>query len=160
MPLNIQIRCEGLDFPHTVGLKKVEQIANAADNTINNVVKLKKGGRLGYGSFGFVWNGTVNGIEVAFKFSLNNLIHEKINEKFIDREYRMFAAMNAINNEAVEHNGVPALYYRGTYDDYDIIGITLLDELLEDKIEELPEKKLTALDVLLVFQKMVIEMEM
>lgn len=89
----------------------------------------------------------------AFKF-----IHYKDGDK-TDREYLIFAYLNAINNPYIICFGVAALHYRGVLKDqygrreYDIFGMSLLGKSLEDLLER--ERVFDSITILLILQKMI-----
>lgn len=60
-------------------------------------------------------------VKVAMKFT-------HINEKqYAEKEYEIYSYLKAIDNPQVELYGIPSVYYYGTWDDYIIMAITLLD---------------------------------
>lgn len=67
-------------------------------------------------------------------------------------EINTYIALGALNNPQIEAYGIPTLYYHGTWKNYYILAITLLDLNLEQTRKA---GRLTALDKLIIFQKMV-----
>lgn len=62
--------------------------------------------------------------------------------------------MNAIDNATAELYSIPAVYYRGmVFQMYDTIATTLCEMPIDKKIRT--GTKLTSVDVLLIFQKVV-----
>lgn len=59
--------------------------------------------------------------EIAMKFTPINV------EIFASEEFKIYSYLNAINNTDVERYGIPSVYYYGKWNNYILMGITLLD---------------------------------
>lgn len=65
-------------------------------------------------------------MEVAMKFT-------HINDKnYAEKEYEIYSYLHAIDNPTVELYGIPSVYYYGTWGDFIMMGITLLDSGLKN----------------------------
>lgn len=69
--------------------------------------------------------------------------------KEVANEYKMYTYLNAINNSTVESYGVPAVYYYGTWYDYILMAITLLDPKFNNNY------RFYDVDILIVFREFV-----
>lgn len=67
-----------------------------------------------------------------------------------EKEYKIYAYLNAINNPDVEAFGIPTIFYYGTWHDHVLMAMTLLESPLKRKI-----KQITEVDLLIVFQQIV-----
>lgn len=84
--------------------------------------------------------------EVAMKFTPSH------DENFAIREYEMYTYLNAIDNETVEVYGIPSVYYFGKWNNYVLMGISLLDTT-SDRIFK--TNKINELDILIMFREFV-----
>lgn len=49
------------------------------------------------------------------------------NKAFAEKEYSIYTCLEAINNPNIERYGIPSVYYYGSYRNYTMIALTLLD---------------------------------
>lgn len=102
------------------------------NETVGDIFEPYKNGVLGDGFFGIAWAGTLlHPIrkEVAMKFTP---LHMKV---FATEEFKIYSYLNAINNSDVERYGIPSVYYYGEWNDYVLMGLTLLDPEFNKRVE-------------------------
>lgn len=113
--------------------------------TINGIIQPLENGTLAKGAFGLTYKGVLFDAlktEVAIKFT------PLTNREKAETEYEMYWYLDAVNNTDVEKNGIPAVYYYGTWNDYMVMAITLLDSVSD-------KHKLNDVDVLIIAREFV-----
>lgn len=55
---------------------------------------------------------------------------------FASEEFEIYSYLNATNNTDVERYGIPAVHYFGSYQNYTMMAITLLDAEFNKKFED------------------------
>lgn len=78
------------------------------------------------------------------------------NKEFAKMEFTIYTCLNAINNQYVERCGIPAVYYWGSYQNYTMIGMTLLDVGFHDTFQTF---QFNVIDILVAFREFVSKME-
>lgn len=85
-------------------------------------------------------------MEVAMKFSpIESFDTSKI-------EYATYSYLNAINNSDVLKDGIPAIHYYGTWNNYKLIAMTLLDSKYQQRVKN---GDIKALDLLIACREFV-----
>lgn len=70
-------------------------------------------------------------------------------------EVAIYQALGALDDNKIEEKGVPRVYYRGpVLSNYYAIVMTLFDETLEDRYQY-ENEKLSNLNILLIFKRLV-----
>lgn len=95
--------------------------------------KPSKGGFKGCGAFSFTVLGLMVPIdkEIVMKFT-------KLERKsYAEEEFEYYSYLNAINKPEVEQFGIPAVYYYGVCEGFDLVmmGLTILDKDLDDLVK-------------------------
>lgn len=102
-------------------------------DTVDEIFLPSKNGLLGSGRYGTTYRGQFipsDNMQVAMKFSPLHFIDSSKNE------YKMYTYLDAINNPNALNDGVPTIYYFGTWNNYTIMAMTLLDSGLQKKIKD------------------------
>lgn len=81
-------------------------------------------------------------MEVAIKFTPSKY------SDMAETEYEMYWYLSAVNNTDVQQYGIPTVHYYGTWNDYVVMAITLLDTVSN-------KHKLKELDVLIIAREFV-----
>lgn len=87
-----------------------------------------------------------SGKEIAMKFTSSQ------NEARAKKEYEMYTYLKAIDRPIVEKYGIPSVYYYGTWNDYIMMAITLLDEKFENRVRH---GELNKVDLLIICREFV-----
>lgn len=82
----------------------------------------------------------IKSIQILFAGTLLKPIQMEVAMKFTplkhgiaaEREYEAYSYLNAINNTAINNAGIPAVYFYGTWSDYVMLAITLMDSEYTD----------------------------
>lgn len=69
-----------------------------------------------------------------------------------ETEYVTYSHLNAINNTGVLKYGIPTIYYYGTWNNYKLMAMTLLDSKYQQKIEN---GDITPMDLLIACREFV-----
>lgn len=132
-----------------------ESITNILDemakngDTVDGIFLPSRKGSLGSGGYGTTYRGQFipcDNMQVAMKFSPLQFIDYSKNE------YKMYKYLDAINNPSAVNDGVPTIYYYGTWTDYTIMAMTLLDSGFQKKIKD---HKIEELDVYIMCREFV-----
>lgn len=123
-------------------------IPNVSSSNKHNLTLTHKG-RIGISNRAIVWKGFFDTIPVAIKITWD--------KKAVEREMRIFKALNAIKNPNIEYYGIPNVYYHGpVIGRYYAIAMTLCDETLEDRYAE-QDEQFSALSILLILKRAVLK---
>lgn len=122
------------------------EIPNVSSSNKCNLTLTHKG-KIGNSDRAIVWKGFFDKIPVAVKITWD--------KQAIDREMRIFEALNAVENPNIEKLGIPNVYYYGPIiGRYYAIAMTLCDETIEDRYKEQGEQ-LSDLSILLILKRAV-----
>lgn len=81
--------------------------------------------------------------DVAMKFTRSD------DNEDIANEYKMYTYLNAINNSTVESYGIPSVYFYGSWRDYVLMAISLIDPNFNNNY------RFYDVDILIVFREFV-----
>lgn len=130
---------------------QIEEIINGNMSNVSASNKhnltLTKEGKIGLSNRVIVWKGFFDRTPVAIKITWD--------KQAIDREMRIFTALNATKDPNIEKHGIPKVYYHGLIiGGYHVIAMTLCDGSVEDRYAENNEQ-FSDLSILLILKRAV-----